>query len=128
MVSASHTEITACSSTCENSEILARSSSGIGRSARHSSAFGEMPISRSFCTLCWVGLVFSSPADAMYGTRVRCTKAADLRPARSFQKRQRLDVTHGAADFDQRHVHAFGAAVDVILDFVGDVRDDLHGL
>ena len=53
-----------------------------GRSARHSSTCGEMPISRSFCTLCWVGLVFSSPAVAMYGTSVRCTKHALLRPRR----------------------------------------------
>ena len=34
-----------------------------------------MPISRSFCTLCWVGLVFSSPAAAIQGTSVRCRKA-----------------------------------------------------
>ncbi|MNT14528.1 hypothetical protein D3C72_1495370 [compost metagenome] len=65
MVSTSHTEMTASSSMFENSEIFARSSSGMARSARHSSAFGKMPISRSFCTECWVGLVFSSPAEAM---------------------------------------------------------------
>ena len=46
-------------------EIFARSSSGIGRSARQSSASGQTPISRSFWTLCCVGFVFSSPAEAM---------------------------------------------------------------
>ena len=65
MLSASHTEITASSGTFENIEIFARSSSGMRRSARHSSTCGEMPISRSFCTLCCVGLVFSSPAVAI---------------------------------------------------------------
>jgi hypothetical protein len=41
---------------------------GDGRSARHSSTSGCMPISRSFCTVCCVGLVLSSPAAAMKGT------------------------------------------------------------
>ena len=34
-----------------------------------------MPISRSFLTLCWVGLVLSSPAVGIHGTSVRCRKA-----------------------------------------------------
>ena len=80
------------------------------RSARHSSTSGEIPISRSFCTLCCVGLVLSSPAVAMYGTSVRCTKQALLRPeaqahlARCLEERQRFDVAHRAADFDDRDV------------------------
>jgi hypothetical protein len=41
-----------------------------------------MPISRSFCTECCVGLVLSSPADAMNGTSVRCTKHELPRPLR----------------------------------------------
>ncbi|CFO06661.1 Uncharacterised protein [Bordetella pertussis] len=40
MESTSQTEITASSGTFENIEILARSSSGMRRSARHSSTFG----------------------------------------------------------------------------------------
>ena len=47
-----------------------------------SATCGEMPISRSFCTLCCVGLVLSSPAVATQGTSVRCTKHALLRPRR----------------------------------------------
>ena len=43
-----------------------------------------MPISRSFCTLCCVGLVFSSPAIGMNGTSVRCTKQHEPRPSRRF--------------------------------------------
>jgi hypothetical protein len=35
-----------------------------------------MPISRSFCTECWVGLVLSSPAAGIQGTSVRCRKQA----------------------------------------------------
>ncbi len=31
---------------------------------------------RSSLTECWVGLVFNSPAAAMYGTRVRCMNSA----------------------------------------------------
>lgn len=45
-----------------------------------------------------------------------------------FQEGQRLDVAHGAADFAQGHVVAFRATADVVLDFIGDVRDHLHGL
>ncbi len=80
MVSTSHIEITPSSGTLVNSEIFSRSSSGTRRSARHSSASGWMPISRSFCTVCWVGLVLSSPAAAMYGTKVRCTNATFVGP------------------------------------------------
>ena len=68
MVLASHTEITPCIGTLVNSEIFSRSSIGISRSARHSSTSGWMPISRIFCTVCCVGLVFNSPAAAMNGT------------------------------------------------------------
>ena len=39
-----------------------------------------MPISRSFFTECWVGLVFSSPAAPMYGTSVTCTAMAFCGP------------------------------------------------
>jgi hypothetical protein len=39
----------------------------------------------------------------------------------------RIDIADGTADFDQRHVIAFGGLLDGILDFVGNVRDDLHG-
>ena len=52
--------------------------------------------------------------------------------AHGFQKRQGLDVAHGAANFNNRHVHRVRRAyartpAHVILDFVGDVRNDLDG-
>ena len=50
--------------------------------------------------------------------------------ADGLQKRQALDVAGRAADFGDDHVGLglFGQHVDAVLDFVGDVRDDLHGL
>ena len=53
--------------------------------------------------------------------------------AHGLQERQRLDVSHRAADFDNGHIHGIGradagAALDEFLDFVGDVGNDLHGL
>ncbi len=79
MLSTSHIEITPSSRTLANKDIFARSSSGIGRSARQTRAVGKIPISRNFCTLCCVGLVFNSPAVAIKGTSVRCTYATWLR-------------------------------------------------
>src|SRR3990172_437072 len=43
-----------------------------------------------------------------------------------FQKRQRLDVADGTADFNQRDVGAARAKLDATLDLIGDMRDDLH--
>src|SRR5437773_150621 len=44
-----------------------------------------------------------------------------------LEERQRLDVAHRTADLDNRYVGLAGAAFDVRLDLVGDVRDDLDG-
>ena len=76
MLSWSITEMTAFSGTLVNNAILRRSPSGNGCSLRQSSTSGWMPMLRSSFTECWVGLVFSSPAAAMYGIRVRCTNIA----------------------------------------------------
>ncbi len=53
--------------------------------------------------------------------------------AHRLEEGQRLDVAHRAADFDNRDIDRLrrvvtGAALDEFLDFVGDVRNDLHGL
>ena len=68
-----------------------------------------MPISRSFCTLCWVGLVFSSPAgdqghqrEVDEGGVGRAHLQAHL--AHRLEERQRLDVADRAADLDDRDV------------------------
>jgi hypothetical protein len=43
-----------------------------------------------------------------------------------FQKRQALDVTDGAADFDDDHIHALVGQADGGFDLVRNVRNDLH--
>ena len=48
--------------------------------------------------------------------------------AHCLEKRQALDVASRAADLGDEHVDAFTALVDAVFDFVGDVRDHLHGL
>ena len=50
--------------------------------------------------------------------------------AHSFEEGQRLDVAHGSADFDNRHVHRIRlaearTAFDELLDFVGHMGNDL---
>src|SRR5882757_10053092 len=45
--------------------------------------------------------------------------------ADGFQKRQRLDVTHRAADLHHAHIRAIRTQLDAALDFIRDVRNDL---
>jgi hypothetical protein len=45
-----------------------------------------------------------------------------------FEKRQGFDVADRAADLDDRHIGALGAAPDVLFDLVGNVRNDLNSL
>ena len=45
-----------------------------------------------------------------------------------LEEGQRLDVAHGAADLHEDDVVVARDAADAVLDLVGDVRDDLHGL
>ena len=54
-----------------------------------------------------------------------CTQA---KLARSFQKRQRFNIAHRAANLHNRYIHTFSATLYIVLNFVGDVRNDLHGL
>ena len=61
MVSASRLSITARASTLQNRAILSFSPGPIGCSVRHTSTSGCTPRLSSSFTLCWVGLVFSSP-------------------------------------------------------------------
>ena len=64
----------------------------------------------------------------MYAHTVVLKLPAQL--AHGLKKRQALDVAHGAADLGDDKVKIAGLAQshDVALDFVGDVRDNLHGL
>ena len=47
--------------------------------------------------------------------------------ANGFQKGKRFDVADRAADLDDDDVDAFAHIADAFLDFVGDVRNHLHG-
>ena len=59
--------------------------------------------------------------------RVFCAEL-EAHLANRFEEGKRLDVADGAADFDDDDVNAFGNFFDGGFDFVGDVRNDLHGL
>ncbi len=45
-----------------------------------------------------------------------------------LEKRQSLDISGRAADLRDQHVRVFATSVNALLDFVGHVRDHLHGL
>ena len=80
MLGASAAVTTASTSTSQKSAILRFVDSGSSRSARSTSASGWMPMDRRAATECWVGLVFSSPLGAMYGTSDTCRKNTLSRP------------------------------------------------
>ena len=94
---------------------------------------GWMPIERSSLTECWVGLVFSSPADGMYGSSVRWMKTAwprgsSLPSWRIASKNGRPSMSPTVPPISHEHeVEALVAVADEILDRVGDVRDHLDG-
>ena len=50
--------------------------------------------------------------------------------ADGFQERQAFDVADSAADFrdDDVRIVVVADAIDAVLDFIGDVRDDLDGM
>ena len=75
--------MTADVGTLQNKAIFSRSASGSGRSQRHSKTSGWTPRLDNSRTDCWVGLVLSSPAAAIHGTRVVWTLTVWSRP-RSF--------------------------------------------
>ncbi len=47
--------------------------------------------------------------------------------ANGFEERQRLNIAHCAADFHDHHIHAIRNFLDGGFDFVGNVRNHLHG-
>ena len=63
---------THCFSTLQNEDTLSMRGRGSSCSARSTRMSGCMPRLCRLLTECCVGLVFSSPAAAMYGTYVRC--------------------------------------------------------
>ncbi len=81
-----------------------------------------------------LGLQFAGGLDVRHISDVQknCIVVADLQRelADRFEKRQALDIAGRAADFGDDDVGFgfFGEDVDAVFDFVGDVRNDLHGL
>ena len=125
--------MTADFGTLQNKAIFSRSLSGSGRSQRHSSTSGWTPRLESSRTDCCVGLVLSSPAAAIHGTRVVWTLTVLSRP-RSFRS-WRIDSMNGRLSMSPTvppiSQMTKSTSVDVgereFLDRVGDVRDDLDG-
>src|SRR5262245_40740719 len=72
---------TASVATLQNIAIFLIDSSGSACSQRTTRTSHCTPISRSFWTECWVGLVLNSPAARMYGTSVRCTLTEFCEPS-----------------------------------------------
>ena len=96
---------------------------------------GWMPISRSFFTECWVGLVFSSPAggDVRHQRQVH---VEDVLARRRRTRIWRIASRNGSASMSPTvpptstidAVVALGGVAGCALDLVGDVRDHLHRL
>ncbi|MND60290.1 hypothetical protein D3C80_515140 [compost metagenome] len=78
-----------------------------------------------------LGLGFAGSGDVRHQCQVHQHRAlgADFETqlADRLEERLRLDVTHGATDFDHCHVSVAGTLDDAALDFVGDVRNHLDG-
>ena len=47
--------------------------------------------------------------------------------ADGFQKRQRFDIAHSAANFDDTHIKPIGGGINTGLDLIRHMRDHLHG-
>src|SRR5690606_17130152 len=84
-----------------------------------------------------LGLEFACRADVWHEGQVHEGRViatdAQTHMTHGFEKRQRLDNAHGAADLNNGHINCnvpggLGAAHDDILDFVRDVRNDLYRL
>ncbi len=86
--------MTASTGSEAKSAIFLRMSTESSPSERHMSMSGWMPMRRSSCTECWVGLVLSSPACPMYGTSVRWMNRQLRRPTSTGN--WRIDSRNGS--------------------------------
>ena len=126
--------MTASTGTLQKSAILRLTSVGRARSVRQSRTSGWIPIESSSLTECCVGLVFSSSdgLDVRDERQVHVDRVAAAgllaELADRLEEGQRLDVADRAADLDEDDVGVGADAADGLLDLVGDVGDDLHGL
>src|SRR6266567_966735 len=119
------------SATLQNNAIFFFNSAGMWRSLRQSRRSGCIPMLSISFTLCCVGLVFSSPAAAMKGTKVTCTKSVFSAPISSriwrMASRKGFDVAHRPANLDDDDIDAIRDLLYGGLDFICHMRDDLHG-
>ena len=133
MSSESTAEITARSSTLVNSAILRRCSSGSGVQAAAQQHIRLNADAAQFLDrmLCRLGLDLPGPADDGHQRQmhVQHLVAAEFHAhlANGLEERQRFDVADRAADFHHADIRVAGAHADAILDFIGDVRNHLHG-
>ncbi len=78
-----------------------------------------------------LGLELAGRADERHERQVDVQRvvAADVLAELSdrFEERQALDVADRAADFDEHDVDVLRDRPNGVLDFVGDVRNHLHG-
>ena len=136
MKSLSLSSMTARRSTLQNRAIFSRSSLGNSRSVRQISMSGWIPIWRSWPTrvLRRLGLQLAGRLQIRHQRQVdvQAVLLADVERelADRFEERHALDVADRAADFGDDDVDVVGVASlrDGRLDFVGDVRNHLHGL
>ena len=84
-------------------------------------------------TLCWVGLVFSSPSGADVGDEREVHVHRVLAPhvlaelTDGLEEGQALDVADRAANLHEHDVHVAAHRADAVLDLVGDMGNDLNG-
>ncbi len=78
-----------------------------------------------------LGLGFASGGDVRHQREVHQHGALgtdfDTQLANRLQERLGLDVAHGTADFDQRHIGIACTLDDAALDLVGNMRNHLDG-
>ena len=78
-----------------------------------------------------LGLQFASGGDIRHQRQMNENNifGAQLQPhlPDRFQEWKRLDIAHRSADFDQHHIHAVRNFAKRGFNFVGNVRNHLHG-
>ena len=134
MLLTSGAEITQDSATLQNSAILAFRSRGKLAVAAANQNVGLNSDAQHFlhAVLRGLGLQLAGGGDERHQRQVReddiFRAQFEAHLPNRFEERQRFDVAHRAADFDEHDVHAVGDFAERGLDFVGDVRDHLHRL
>ena len=121
------------SSTLQNRAILLFISCGRKRSVRQSRMSGWIPMESSSFTRVLGGLGLELSGSGDEGNQGDVDEESVLAAvllahlADGFEEGKRLDIADRAADFADDHIDVVGNFLDGGLDFVGDVRNHLHG-